>query len=264
MKEKEKTERFGGFERLIGSPGLARLARARVLIVGLGGVGSWVVEALARSGVGSLTLMDGDDVCVTNTNRQLHAVLEAVGRPKAEVMAARVRAINPECDVRARAEFFRRDAEARPFEEAFDFVVDCVDGVMAKTTLIGNCRARSIPVVSCGGAAGKLDPAQVQVADLARVHHDRLLMFVRKKLRKHYGFPGRGNKSMGVSCVFSPEPVIAPAACEAGEGKEDVLFGDARSGPACEGRLGSSVSVTAVFGFHAAAVVLKELARAGE
>lgn len=261
MKEKGTTERFSGFERLIGSPGLARLARARVLIVGLGGVGSWVVEALARSGVGSLTLMDGDDVCVTNTNRQLHAVLEAVGKPKAEVMAARVRAINPDCDVRARAEFFRRDAEARPFEEPFDFVVDCVDGVMAKTTLIGNCRARNIPVVSCGGAAGKLDPAQVHVADLARVHHDRLLMFVRKKVRKHYGFPARGNKLMGVPCVFSPEPVIAPAVCAAGEEGEGALFGDARIGPACEGRLGSSVAVTAVFGFHAAAVVLRTLAQ---
>lgn len=256
----EMNSRFSGFERLVGAAGLARLAQSRVLVVGLGGVGSWVVEALARSGVGALTLMDGDDVCVTNTNRQLHTVTDAVGKPKAEVMAARVRAINPDCRVRARAEFFHRDAEARPFEESFDFVVDCVDGVMAKATLIGNCHARGIPVVSCGAAAGKLDPGQAQVADLARVHHDRLLMFVRKKLRKHYGFPARGNKPMGVPCVFSPEPVRAPETCAPRETKEDDVLGGERDGPACEGRLGSSVFVTAVFGFHAASVVVRTLA----
>jgi tRNA A37 threonylcarbamoyladenosine dehydratase len=251
--------RFSGFERLIGPGGLARLARARVLVVGLGGVGSWVVEALARSGVGAMTLMDGDDVCVSNTNRQLHAVLDAVGRPKAEVMAARVTAINPDCQVRVRAEFFHRNDEARPFDEPFDFVVDCVDGVMAKATLIGNCLARKIPVVCCGAAAGKLDPSQVQVADLARVHHDRLLMFVRKKLRKHYGLPGRGNKPMGIPCVFSPEPVIEAQVCAEPEPASPI--GDATDGPVCEGRLGSAVFVTAVFGFHAAGVVVRTLAR---
>ena len=252
--------RFSGFERLIGPDALARLAKARVLVVGLGGVGSWVVEALARSGVGALTLMDGDDVCVSNTNRQLHAVLDAVGKPKAAVMAARVKAINPACEVRVRAEFFHRNDEAKPFDEPFDFVVDCVDGVMAKATLIGNCLARKIPVVCCGAAAGKLDPAQVQVADIARVHHDRLLMFVRKKLRKHYGLPGRGNKPMGLPCVFSPEPVIAAQGCEAGATEPDSPLGDAADGPACEGRLGSAVFVTAVFGFHAASIVVRALA----
>lgn len=248
----------------MGAEGLARIQRSRVLVVGLGGVGSWVVEALARSGIGALTLMDGDDVCVTNTNRQLHAVLDAIGKPKAEVLADRVRAINPDCEVRVRAEYFHRKDEAKPFDELFDFVVDCVDGVMAKTTLIGNCRAREIPVVSCGGAAGKLDPGQVQVADLSKVHHDRLLMFVRKKLRKHYGLPGRGTKPMGVPCVFSPEPIITPAACASETSDDAALFGDEQTGPACEGRLGSSVSVTATFGFHASALVLKTLAASPE
>ncbi len=148
----------------MGRDAMERLARARVLVVGLGGVGSWTVEALARSGVGALTLMDGDDVCVSNTNRQLHAVAESVGKPKASVMAERVRAINPDCRVTVRPEFFHRDAAERPFEESLDAVVDCVDGVTAKAALIGQCLARGIPVVSCGGAAGKLDPAQVQVA----------------------------------------------------------------------------------------------------
>ncbi len=257
----KKDPRFSGVERLVGRDGLAWLARARVLIVGLGGVGSWTAEALARSGVGGLWLMDGDDVCVTNTNRQLHAVLDTVGKPKAEVLADRVRAINPDCRVVAMREFFRRDEEARPFEEPFDFVVDCVDGVMAKATLIGKCHARGIPVVSCGGAAGKVDPGQVQVADLSRVHHDRLLMFVRKKLRKHYGFPGRGNKKMGIPCVFSPEPIREPEACLIETSSEDDVLGDVTSGPACDTRLGSAVFVTAVFGFHAAGVVVRALSQ---
>ncbi len=248
--------RFVGLERLLGTAAMERLARARVLVVGLGGVGSWAVEALARSGVGALTLMDGDDVCVSNTNRQLHAVSDAVGKPKAAVMAERVRAINPECRITERAEFFHRDAAERPFEETLSAVVDCVDGVTAKATLIGTCLARGIPVVSCGGAAGKLDPAQVQVADLARVHHDRLLMFVRKKLRKHYGLPGRGNKPMGIPCVFSPEPVRSPQAC--GNLAPSPL-GEDDEGPACEGRLGSAVFVTGAFGFHAAAAVVRML-----
>lgn len=248
-------ERFSGFERLVGADALARLRRSRVLIVGLGGVGSWAVEALARSGLGALTLMDGDDVCVTNTNRQLHAVLDTIGQPKARVLADRVRAINPDCEVRARAEFFHRTAEAAPFDEPLDLVIDCVDGVMAKATLIGSCRARGIPVICCGGAAGKLDPGQVQVADLSKVHHDRLLMFVRKKLRKHYGLPGRGTKPMGIPCVFSPEPVIPPADCA----PATSLFGSAQSGPACEGRLGSSVSVTATFALQATALTLRQL-----
>ncbi len=253
--------RFSGFERLVGAAGLARLSAARVLVVGLGGVGSWVVEALARSGVGALVLMDGDDVCVSNTNRQLHAVLDAVGRPKAEVMAERVRAINPDCAVTARAEYFHRAETERPFAEPLDCVVDCVDGVMAKATLIGEGRRRGFPVISCGGAAGKLDPGAVQVADLSRVHHDRLLMFVRKKLRRHYGFPGRGNKPMGIPCVFSPEPARPPEACPP-PAAPDPLGADTE-GPACEGRLGSAVFVTAVFGFHAAAAVVRRLQESG-
>lgn len=248
--------RFIGFERLVGRDAFRRLETARALVVGLGGVGSWAVEALARCGIGGLTLMDGDDVCLTNTNRQLHALSDAIGRPKAEVMAARVAAIHPFCKVRVRREFYRRDIEDRPFDEPLDVVIDCIDGVMAKATLIGNALARRIPVITCGGAAGKLDPALVQTADLARAHHDRLLMFVRKKLRRHYGLPGRGNKPMGVTCVFSPEPVRWPDACNK---DAHASIDPGRDGPACEGRLGSAVFVTAVFGFHAAAAAIRAI-----
>ncbi len=233
-------QRFGGLRRLYGAEA-DRLAAAHVRVVGLGGVGSWAVEALARSGVGALTLVDGDEVCVTNVNRQLHALDGAVGRAKVELLAERVRAIHPGCAVRAEQSFFSiRNAE-QLLAEPCDVVIDAIDGPSAKATLIGLSHARGAAVVTCGAAAGKVDPAQVQSADLALVHHDRLLMFTRKLLRKHHGYPKRSNKPFGIEAVFSPEPVRA---CEGAADTE---------GPACEGRLGSAVFVTAVFGFHAAA-----------
>lgn len=250
--------RFEGIANLYGESGLTRLARAHVLVVGLGGVGSWVVEALARSGVGALTLVDGDDVCVSNVNRQLHAVEGAVGRPKAEVMAERVRSIHPDCRVTARALFFVRQRADDFFPEPYDYVVDAVDGVTAKATLIGHARQRGVPVITCGAAGGKVDPAQVQVADLTEVHHDRLLMFTRKLLRKHHGFTPRGRKPFGVPAVFSPEPVRGGAACaEVPEPEE------AEGRLACDGRLGSAAFVTGAFGFFAAARVINDLASNG-
>ena len=217
--------RFIGIQKLYGPDGLARLVRSHVLVVGLGGVGSWVVEALARSGVGALTLVDGDDVCVTNMNRQLHAVEGVIGRPKAEVMAERVRAIQPGCRVIVRTEFFVRQQADQFFPEPYDFVVDAADGVTAKATLIGHARRRGIPAVTCGAAGGKLDPAQVQVRDLTEVHHDRLLMFTRKLLRKYHGFPALGRKKFGVPAVFSPEPVRVQPCDTPGE-SVDAPFGE--------------------------------------
>jgi tRNA A37 threonylcarbamoyladenosine dehydratase len=253
--------RFAGIAKLYGAEGLARLARAHVLVVGLGGVGSWVVEALARSGVGALTLVDGDDVCVSNINRQLHAVEGVIGRPKAEVMAERVRAIHPGCRVTVRALFFIRQRAEEFFPEPYDYVVDAVDGVTAKATLIGHARRRGIPAITCGAAGGKVDPALVQVADLTAVHHDRLLMFTRKLLRKYHGFTPRGRKVFGVPAVFSPEPVREGLACDVGTKEEAEGEADARL--ACDGRLGAATFVTGVFGFFAAARVINDLASPG-
>ena len=255
------TARFGGIAKLYGAEALARLGRAHVLVVGLGGVGSWAVEALARSGVGALTLVDGDDVCVSNINRQLHAVEGAIGRPKAEVMAERVRAIQPACRVTVRTEFFVRQQADDFFPEAYDFVVDAVDGVTAKATLIGHAHQRGIPVVTCGAAGGKVDQAQVQVLDLTEVHHDRLLMFTRKLLRKHHGFAPHGRKKSGVAAVFSPEPVRLVEGGAEPEGEAvDEPFGEAGTRLACDGRLGAATFVTGVFGFLAAARVVNLLA----
>lgn len=254
--------RFDGIRRLYGD-GAKRLARAHVLVVGLGGVGSWAVEALARSGIGALTLIDGDDVCVSNVNRQLHALDGAVGRRKVEVMAERVNAIHPTCSVTIYAEFFRIDTVERHLATKYDYAIDAIDGVSAKATLIGSCHARGIPVITCGGAGGRTDPLRIQRADLADTNSDRLLFFVRRKLRKHYGFPRAGEK-FGVPCVFSTEEIRMPEgdAC-AGDPREedDAILGDVQARLACDGRLGSSTFVTGVFGFVAAAHIVNQIAK---
>jgi tRNA threonylcarbamoyladenosine dehydratase len=229
-------ERFGGVARLVGEAGAARLRAAHVCVVGIGGVGSWTVEALARSGVGALTLVDLDEVCVTNINRQVHALDGTVGRAKVEVMAERARLIHPECRVTAVAEFFTEANAARLLAPEFAFVVDAI--------------------VACGAAGGRLDATAVRVADLADVTHDRLLAEVRKRLRKEHGFPPLGKK-LGVPCVFSPEPPVTPeppACAEAGpeSGRPPRLN--------CEWGYGSAAFVTGAFGFAAAGWVVRELA----
>ena len=146
--------RFGGIARLYGREGLERLAAAHVAVVGIGGVGSWAAEALARSGVGEISLFDLDDVCITNTNRQVHALQGAVGRAKVEVMAERIHAINPACRVHAVADFVTRDNLAELITLQLDMVIDCIDSVAAKAALIAWCKRRKIAIVTTGGAGG--------------------------------------------------------------------------------------------------------------
>ncbi len=237
---------FAGIRRLYGDEGLARLRAAHVLVVGVGGVGSWTAEALARSAVGAMTLLDGDDVCVSNINRQAHALGSQVGRPKVAALADRVRDINPECNVTAVQEFFRKNTVEQHLAAKFTAAVDAADSVSAKAYLIAGCRERGIPVVTCGGAGGKLDPGRIEVADLSETRDDPLLTHVRKLLRQRLGFP-RGKRKFGVPCVFSTEPILAPDGCQA--------EGDGRLN--CEGRLGSITHVTGVFGFIAASEAIR-------
>lgn len=250
------SERFGGIARLAGEPGLARLRQAHVCVVGIGGVGSWTVEGLARSGVGALTLVDLDEVCVTNVNRQLHALDGTVGRAKVEVMAERVRLINPDCRVTSHVEFLTEANAARLLAPDFSFVVDAIDAVANKCRLLALCRERKLPVIACGAAGGRLDATAVRVADLADVTHDRLLAEVRKRLRKEFAFPGPGEQ-MGVPCVFSPEAPITPdpPACAdaASEASQPPRLN-------CEWGYGSAAFVTGTFGFAAAGVVVRKLA----
>lgn len=208
--------RFAGVARLYGAEAFEKIVRSRVCLVGLGGVGSWTCEALARSGICNLTLVDMDDVCATNTNRQLHALSGNYGHSKAKVLSERVRAINPECGVSVHQMFVTRESAVLFFEEnkgCFDFVVDAIDGAMNKAALIAACVAAGLPIISSGGCAGKRDGTRVEYGDLSNVEGDSLLKFVRKELRSRYGFPkGNSGREMGVPVVFSREISSPPEA----------------------------------------------------
>ncbi|MGO8700986.1 MAG: ThiF family adenylyltransferase [Limisphaerales bacterium] len=240
--------RFGGIARLYTPEGLKRLRQASVCVIGLGGVGSWAAEALARSGVGSITLIDLDDVCVSNVNRQLQALDGVIGQPKAEVMAARVRAINPGCQVRAVQEFFNESTAEEIFATSFHWVLDAIDQVPNKCLLIAQCRQKRIPIIASGGAGGRKDPARVRVADLAQTAHDPLLQQVRKRLREEHGFPRDPKALFQVPCVFSPEPPVFPPDCDT-----DLPRG-------CDHRYGTASFVTGTFGFVAAAHIVSAIA----
>jgi tRNA A37 threonylcarbamoyladenosine dehydratase len=256
-------ERFGGVGRLFGSDGLHRLAAAHVCVIGVGGVGSWTVEGLARSGVGALTLIDLDDVCVTNVNRQLPALDGQIGRPKVTVLAERVALINPQCRVAAVTEFFTESTSARLLAPKFDFVVDAIDRMSMKALLIAACRERGLPVISIGGAGGRRDGTKVQVGDIGEAG-DELLRQVRKKLRRDHGFDAgahRGICRMGVRAVWSNEAPVFPWAngtCAAVAEPGSNLKLDCASG------FGTAVFVTAAFGLAAAGEVARSLALASD
>jgi len=249
--------RFGGIARLYGKSGLEKLRAAHVCVIGIGGVGTWSAEALARSGIGALTLVDLDEVCASNINRQLHALTETVGRAKVEVMAERIRAINPDCQVTAEQQFFTEQTAPALLAPKFDYVLDAIDSVSNKVLLLAGCRQKNLPVVACGGAGGRRDGTQVRTADLAKVSHDRLLAEVRKKLRKEFQFPANGSP-MGIDCVFSAEtPVFAQpdgSVCENRAAAEDGTRLN------CNGGLGSATFVTGAFGFAAAGIVVRKIA----
>lgn len=246
---------FSGVRRLYGADGQERLRRARVCVIGVGGVGSWAVEALARSGVGALTLVDMDDICMSNTNRQLHAIEGEFHKAKVDSLAARARAINPECQARPVREFFTAANARRLLAPRFDFVFDAMDAVREKALCVALCREMGVPVVTSGGAGGRRDPARVRVDDLARVTHDRLLQSLRKTLRAEHGFP-RGERKFGVEAVCSSEPPVFPQSdgrvCATREGGADLRL-DCRSG------LGTAAFVTGAFGFVAAARIVERI-----
>lgn len=248
--------RFSALARLYGIDGLAALRRARIAVVGLGGVGSWTVEALARSGVGSLRLVDLDEICVSNTNRQLHALASQVGRPKASALAERCREINPEVEIDERIQFFTSRTAEELLGGELDLVVDAIDDVPNKCLLIARCVGQATPVVTCGGAGGRRDPAQIGRADLAQTHGDPLLSQVRKRLRQEYGFAAEKRARWGVPCVYSAERPVFPHAdgsvCDTPEAGSDLRLN-------CESGFGTATFVTGTMGFHLAAVAIEHL-----
>jgi len=259
--EPDFLDRFGGVGRLLGRAGLERLRAAHVCIVGVGGVGSWTVEGLARSGVGALTLVDLDDVCVTNVNRQLPALDGQIGRSKVAVLAERVRLINPACRVETVAEFFTQASAERLLATRFDYVVDAIDSVVNKALLIAECRARCRPVLTVGGAGGKGDATQIRAGDLGDASGDKLLRLVRKELRREHKFtPGtqKGRMRFGVRCVWSSEPPVFPWA-DGTCGVEPEPGSNLKLD--CESGFGTAVFVTGAFGLAAAGEVVRAIAQ---
>ena len=252
----EYSERFGGIARLYGTAGLEKLRAANVAVIGVGGVGSWTAEALARSGVGKLTLVDLDEVCVTNTNRQIHALKGATGKAKVDELSARIASINPDCNVITIQKFFTEKTAESILKGGFSYLVDAIDGLSNKCLLLDECRKREIPVITCGAAGGRRDGTAVRIADLTRAKYDKLLFKVRKQLRQKHGFP-RGSKKWNLACVFSQEPVMYPQAdgtvCE----EKSIENGSMKLD--CEGGLGAATQVTGTFGFAAAGYVIQEL-----
>ncbi|GLU35475.1 tRNA threonylcarbamoyladenosine dehydratase [Trinickia caryophylli] len=266
LDQADRARRFAGVARLYGAPALAAFERAHVAVIGIGGVGSWVAEALARSAIGSLTLVDLDNVAESNTNRQIHALDGNYGKPKVEAMAERIRLIDRACDVRLVEDF----VEPANFEAllggGFDYVVDAIDSVRTKTALIAWCVQKGQPLITVGGAGGQLDPTRIRIDDLALTIQDPLLSKVRGQLRKHHGFPRGPKAKFRVSAVYSDEPLIYPeaAVCDMDDVAQHLASSPGHAGPVglnCAG-FGSSVCVTGSFGFAAASHVLRALARA--
>lgn len=249
-------QRFGGIRRLFGSNALPRLRRAHVCVVGIGGVGSWAVEALARSGIGALTLVDLDDICVTNVNRQVHALDGEIGRTKIDVMARRAQAINPACVIRPLHAFFTEANAGEILETRFDYVLDAIDNPDRKCLLIASCRDRGLQVMVAGGAGGRQNPGGLKITDLALSSHDRLLAVVRSTLRGKFGFP-RGEKPFGIDCVYSPEPVLYPqqdgTVCPKREEGSTLRLD-------CETGYGTACFVTGTVGFAAAGHIVQKIA----
>lgn len=251
--------RFGGTRRLYGEQGLDALKRAHVCVVGIGGVGSWVVEALARSAVGEITLIDLDDLCVTNTNRQIHALTDTIGQSKVAVMAERVRGINPDCRCHQVEELVTEENARSLFDQPFDYVIDAIDDVRAKAAMIASCRRRKLPIITIGGAGGQIDPTRIQVADLSRTLHDPLAAKLRSHLRRFYGFSSNPKRRFDVPCVFSTEQLRYPQP----DGSVCALKSVAEPGQGmrldCNSGFGASTCVTATFGFVAVARVIDKL-----
>lgn len=253
--------RFGGIARLYGRAAAAAFARSHVCVVGIGGVGSWAAEALARAGVGTLTLIDLDDVCVTNSNRQVHAHEGNIGKPKVQAMAGRILAINPACEVRTVEEFVSRDNLRTLITRDMHFVIDAIDVAGTKAALIWHCKREKIPVIATGAAGGQIDPTQVRVVDLNRTTNDPLAAKVRSILRRHYHWSRNPKRHYSVPCVYSLEQLRYPTADGGVSCEKSWEEGPKRLD--CESGFGAAMTVTATFGLVAVSRVLEKLATTG-
>ncbi len=248
---------FAALERVYGVSALTNISNSHCCVVGLGGVGSWVAETLARSAVGSITLIDHDDIAASNINRQVHASVETVNRSKVLVMAERIRAINPACECTAVDDMLVPNNIEKYIDRRFDYVIDAIDSVRSKVSLINYCKRNSIPVITVGGAGGRTDPTRVAITDLSKTKNDPLAASVRKRLRSQFGWSRNPARRFGVECVFSDQQPMFP------QGDGTVAQSKPRSAGTtldCNTGYGSFIGVTATYGLVAASRVLEKLA----
>ncbi|MFA0810138.1 tRNA cyclic N6-threonylcarbamoyladenosine(37) synthase TcdA [Microbulbifer epialgicus] len=253
-------QRFGGIGRLYGNRALETLSSAHMLVVGIGGVGSWTAEALARSGVGSLTLIDLDDICITNTNRQSHALAATIGSMKIEVMAERLRQINPEIQVNSIEDFIATDNLAElidPGRTPIDIVVDAIDNARVKAALIAYCKARKLRLITIGSAGGKRSPQAIECTDLGRTINDPMLAKVRQHLYRFHNFQKSRKRLFGIDAIYSSEAMVYPKpdgqVCQQKSAMQDGVKLD------CSGGFGAATMVTGTFGFIAAGKAIERL-----
>ncbi|GGY46104.1 tRNA cyclic N6-threonylcarbamoyladenosine(37) synthase TcdA [Pseudoduganella albidiflava] len=254
--------RFGGIARLYGAAALERYRAAHVCVIGVGGVGSWIVEALARSAIGRLTLIDLDNVAESNINRQIQALTGTVGMAKVTALRQRIAQINPYCQVTEIEDFVTPDnLEEMIGGHDYDYVIDAMDNTQAKTALVHYCRTRGIRLIMIGSAGGQTDPTKIEVRDLARTEQEPLLKKVRRRLRSQFHYPPNGKNKLGVDAVFSMEPLKFPETGDVCEiDPDDAPPAKAGlTGINCAG-FGSAMVVTATFGMVAAGHVLRKLA----
>ena len=249
--------RFGGIVRLYGIKGMDKIRNSKILVIGIGGVGSWVAEALARTGAGHMTLVDLDDVCVTNINRQIHALNGTVGKFKVDVMKDRIHLINPFCEIDTKQCFFSPKNLETIFDKNYDFVVDACDDFTNKCHLIDYCRKNKIPLIVMGGAGGKTDPSQIRVSDMASSSNDKLLARLRKKLRQDFSFPKDDEGDFGIWAVWSHERAVYPTPDGCVTHKPP---GMAKNMDCSEG-FGSVSFVTGAFAFAATSLVVREIVK---
>jgi len=258
--------RFGGIARLYGLHGAEILQKAHFCVIGIGGVGSWAAEALARNGVGRITLIDLDDICITNINRQIHALTNTIGESKVDVMAERIKQINPQCQVNIIEDFVTVDNLTALLSNQYDYVIDAIDSVDIKTRIIAHCKRNKLPIITIGGAGGQVDPSKIAITDLSKTYQDPLLAKVKNQLRREFNFPRAdltkiSKRKFAIDAVFSTEQLRYPT--EVGEvclAKPEVTDNNHTAMRLdCSGGFGATTHVTATFAFFAVGRAIDKL-----
>lgn len=254
--------RFDRMGRLVGDDKMEKLFATHVMVIGLGGVGSWAAESLARSGVGKITLVDFDEICITNANRQLHALTGLVGKKKAMVMGERLQKINPQAEIKTMDLFYNAENSEMILGHKPDFIIDAIDNITAKCHLIATAKEKNIKIITSGGSGAKLDPTRIKISDLSNTEVDPLSAVIRKLLRQNFAFPRKG--SFGVPCVWSDEEPRNPITLhyDKGEGFKCVCPQGQNSPHGCEHRNvihGTASFVTGAFGLSLASWIVRDI-----